>query len=66
MDFTDMLSPEEQLFLAREGDDENAAAQAADLEARRLRCERILKKVTQILTGDELAALRYECGLDAR
>lgn len=66
MEFVDMLSPEEQLVLAREGDDDMAAAQAADIEARRLRCERILKKVTQILTDDELAALRYECGLDAR
>ena len=64
MDFTDMLSPEEQVILAREGDDDMAAAQAQDLEARRARCEEILAKAAAILTHDELDALRYECGLD--
>lgn len=66
MEFTDMLSPEEQLVLAREGDDENAAAQAADLEARRQRVEAILAKLERhhCLWKDEIDTLRYECGLD--
>lgn len=64
MEFVDMLSQEEQLVLAREGDDDMAAAQAQDLEARRARCEEILAKAAAVLTNDELDALRYECGLD--
>lgn len=64
MEFTDMLSPEEQLVLARECDDENAAAQAADLEARRQRVEAILAKLQGYLWQDEIDTLRYECGLD--
>lgn len=64
MDFTDMLSQEEQLILAREGDDDMAMAQAQDLEARRARCGAILAKAAAVLTHDELDALRYECGLE--
>lgn len=63
MDFTDMLSPEEQLVLARESDP--WAGYEQDLNARREECERIIAKASAILTHDEIAALRYECGLDA-
>lgn len=66
MEFVDMLSQEEQLVLAREGDDDMAAAQAADLEARRQRVEAILAKLERhhCLWKDEIDTLRYEYGLD--